>query len=119
MAFQTLDSSCNIKEGAMTYKIITEYIQAVAQQKPEVVSEIAREVQAQCSGRTEAVFEEDEVEGYNTDKQTCIKNAITDAVKETDFAKIWEEHKKDLEKLFDQIKACENEPSKWEQTKYV
>lgn len=106
----------------MTYKMISEYLRMVAQQKPEIISEIAREVQAQCSGLTEVSFE-DVVEETNADdklkKLKCIKDAITDAVKETDFAKIWDEYKRDLEKMFDQIKACKNEANKWEETKYV
>lgn len=37
-----------------------------------------------------------------------MKGAITHAVKETNFVKIWDEHKQDLGRLFDQIKACKN-----------
>lgn len=41
-------------------------------------------------------------------RMKCIINAIDDAVKSTDFNKVWEEYKNDLKNLEDRIKDCKN-----------
>lgn len=50
-------------------------------------------------------------------KIRCIADAITAAVKETDFAKKWLEQIEDLQKLFYRIESCKNEPNKFEEAK--
>lgn len=47
----------------------------------------------------------------------CIGEAITAAVKETDFEGVWDEYKRDLDRLYNRIKACKNESNKWEVVK--
>lgn len=51
------------------------------------------------------------------EKVKCISEAISDAVKETDYEPIWDEYKKELEKLHDKFKACKNEANIWEEIK--
>lgn len=109
---------CNMKEGVATYRLITDYLRLVAAQKPNLVSQIVREVQDKCSAyqSVEDIFdvEEIDVDGLEKnilDKVKCISNAITDGLKETDFEKPWNHLKKDLEKLAERLKACKNQPS--------
>lgn len=116
-------SSCNVKEGVATYKLVTEYIRLAAAENPQVIQEFARQIQARCSGQTYAELMRkfaitDETNGKKSvETIKCITDAINDAVKETDFNQIWEEYKKDLEKLQERIKSCKNESSKWEAAK--
>lgn len=115
--------SCNVKEGVATYKLVTEYIRLAAAENPQIIQEFARQIQAKCSGQTYAELMNkfaiaDETDGIKgVEKIKCITEAITDAVSETDFNKIWEEYRKDLEKLHERVKACKSESSKWEAAK--
>lgn len=45
------------------------------------------------------------------DKIKCIAEAITEAVKGTNYAKAWEEVKKQIAESFEHIKACKTEKS--------
>ncbi|XP_055306902.1 uncharacterized protein LOC129571162 [Sitodiplosis mosellana] len=118
---------CNVKEGVSTYKLVTEYLQLAAGENPQALQEFARQIQQRCSGQTYAELmaefaregETDGNQGNGVEKVKCITEAIGDAVKETDFNKIWEEYKKDLEQLHERVKACKNLPSKWEAAKCV
>lgn len=46
--------------------------------------------------------------GQDVSKIKCIAEAIDDAVKNTDFNKVWEEYSKDLANLENRIKDCKN-----------
>lgn len=112
-----------MKEGVATYRLVTEYIRLVAAENPQVIQEFIRQIQAKCSGQTYAELMRkfaiaDETNG-NKGVETikCITESITDAVKETDFNKIWDEYKNDLDKLQERIKSCKNESSQWDAAK--
>lgn len=117
-------SSCNVKEGVQSYKIINEYLQSIASQNPQIIPTFVSEYRRQCSGAaSEAIvdFFEDVNGGAETFKGAehleCISDAITAAVHETDFASVWEGYKKDLEAALERINACKQEENKWEAAK--
>lgn len=110
--------SCNIREGAATYRLVTEYVRLAVSEKPEIVQDLIQQIQETCSAQTDLAEEDFSIEARNpVERLRCIIEAITDAVKETDFQKIWEEYKKDLEQLLERLRGCRNEPSAWEQAK--
>lgn len=47
----------------------------------------------------------------------CISDAISDAIKNTNYQEEWEEYKKNVEKLRNHLKACKNEPTTTEVSK--
>lgn len=110
--------SCNLREGAATYRLVSEYVKLAVSEKPEIVQDLIQQIQERCSVQNELAEENNSVEEVNAiERIRCIIEATNDAVKETDFQKIWEEYKKDLEQLLERLKDCKNEASPWEQAK--
>ncbi|XP_055306879.1 uncharacterized protein LOC129571139, partial [Sitodiplosis mosellana] len=119
--------ACVASEAAATLQLTNDYIKLANAEKPQIMEEFESQIQQRCSGQTYAELmaefasegETDGNQGNGVEKVKCITEAIGDAVKETDFNKIWGEYKKDLEQLHERVKACKNLPSKWEAAKCV
>lgn len=94
----------------------------VAETKPEVVAIFAREIQQKCNAQHLEILTEFMGKAVNdvhdiVEKVKCIKEAISDAVAETEFSKIWEEYKEDLAKHFENLKGCKDESNIWQEIK--
>lgn len=98
---------CNIKQFFQTTKLLNEYGRAV--NNPEILREITQEVQKECNGQT--VDEIDAQASKTVEKIKCIAEAITEAVKETDYSKVWEEYKRRVAEKLEQVKACKAQKS--------
>lgn len=105
--------SCNVKNSVGTYKLVNEYLQLVAAEKPQVVQEIAREVQRKCSGQAVvrvAMIQAETLKGI--EKIKCITEAINEAVKGSDYSNAWDEYKQQLVEAGERIKACKASSNK-------
>lgn len=88
----------------------------IAPEHPQVVQQIAQEIQKQCSGQTAAkvaVLLHTET-AKNVGKVKCIVESISETVKGTDFSKGWEEYKRQVAEKFEQVKACKSKGSIFE-----
>lgn len=121
--FLQIDSEmfrCNIREGLLTYKLMGNYIGMMATENPKAVQDILRGVQQKCNGR-----KEDEIDvilkGTNEkDIQAqlkCMTDAISRAIRETDFEAIFEKTKRELMSVGERMKSCRTEQDTKEMAK--
>lgn len=112
--------SCNVKEGVRTYKLVIEYVRTATAEKPEFANRFVTEFRRNCAATSSFVllesFRKDD-DYKNIEHLKCIVDATNAAVKETDFEKIWEEYRSDIEKAFQRVKACKTQVNKWEAAK--
>jgi len=115
---------CNIKEGVASFSIVNEYIKLASAQDPTFVPDLINQYKETCGGGSSGV-EMFAVEGVKecvrrlSERIKCISEAISDAIKDTDFQKDWEEYKKNLDILRNHLKACKNEPTTSEAAKCI
>lgn len=53
------------------------------------------------------------------EKLNCVLNATTEAVIGTEFAKPWGKLRKDIRTYINNIFACKDEPTDWQEAKWV
>jgi len=114
---------CNLKEGIITYKLLTEYLHLAAAEKPSIINKLACEVEQGCSGYQFLFF----VEAHEVDNADriveilkCHSDAISEVVRLTYFEKPWNHYQKHLNTAYKQIKACEVlADDSWEATKCI
>lgn len=95
-----------------TFKIIFVYVRAAIAQNPEVVSKIVQEVPTKLVRQTFGESLETDTMAISNKivaKANCIAEAITDAIKQTDYAHTWDEHKLNLDRLFERILIWKNQ----------
>jgi len=118
---------CGIKRGLVTYRLINEYLREITSKKPAIVNELVHQLQEKCSSYKSSTedlldlddLEYDELSNNLLEKLKCYSEAITDGLKETDFAKPWDKLRSDLRKLADRVQACKKQSSLMEIAKCV
>lgn len=120
---------CNIKEGAAVYRLLSEYFRLVGAEKPSALLEIVHKVQEKCTAYQafEESYEIDEIDeviefgiiSSTIEKLNCVLNATTEALIGTEFAKPWEKLRKDIRTYVDNIFSCKDEPTDWQEAKWV
>lgn len=119
------DFRCNIREGVAIYKNLVDYMRLVATENPKVLQDFIRQVNQKCAGvKVENVLLAEGDKPNMSDKLKkiveklkCMSEAISEAVKGTDYEGVFEEIKKDMEKVGERMKACTAESSKLEAAK--
>lgn len=104
---------------------MADYIRDMNVKNPKTVKQFVRLVQKECQGQIEIeeaefdfMFEENE--GQNpAERIKCMIEAIRDAVKETDYEKIVEKMKQEMEEVGNRMKSCQTEQDRWEAAKWV
>lgn len=111
---------CNLKEGIITYKLLTEYLHLAAIEKPQIINKLACEVEQGCSGYQFLFF----VEAHEVEDAAriieilkCHSEAISEAVRLTYIEMTWKKYKNHLRDVYKQIKSCDHGSDKWEATK--
>lgn len=102
---------------------MADYIRDMNVKNPKTVDQFVRLVQKECQGQLEIeeaefdfMFEENE--GQNpAERIKCMIEAIRDAVKETDYEKIVEKMKQEMEEVGNRMKSCQTEQDRWEAAK--
>lgn len=113
---------CNLKEGIITYKLLTNYLHSAAVEKPQMINRLACEVEQGCSGYQFLFFvKAHEVE--NADRiieiLKCHSEAINETVRLTYIEMTWKRYQQHLKAAYKHIKSCERETDKWEATKCI
>lgn len=114
-----------MKAAVQSYRVFNTFMNTVDTENPEALQLYASEYRRKCSASNveeeSELFDEfisdNEYDYRGPDNLRCISNAITDAVHETDFARVWEEYRKDLDAAFERIDASKQELNKWESVK--
>lgn len=115
-----------MQKNADTNVFIDRYIREVSAENKKIIPDFIDIAQEKCFTNAFADVMNDlndngsdsiDINADIGEKLKCIIEAITDAFDQTGYEGIWKEYQKDLEKLHDHIKACKNEPSKWEAAK--
>ncbi|XP_055307702.1 uncharacterized protein LOC129571856 [Sitodiplosis mosellana] len=91
--------------------------------KWRLIKEINDKVSAECYEHTNFNDLENEADPSMArnieEKIKCTIEVTSEALKDTDYATIWEETKKELEKLHERIKACKSQASLLEVVKCI
>lgn len=111
--------SCQIKEGASTFIIITEYVKLAAAHDSKFVEYFVAHYKQHCEGKSADDVELFAVEEFSVlsnvqkliEKIKCISQAITETVHETDFEHVWTQAQHDFEKLQDGFRDCVKQSS--------
>lgn len=116
-----LHFSCKIRESIAIYKNYIEYLQLIAQQNPQALQDFIKGVNQKCAGQAldkfDIMFEEPMMSLGIVEKLKCVDNAISQAVKDSDYAYVYEELHKDLEQVANNIKACKTQSNALEKVK--
>lgn len=110
--------SCQSPNGLI---YLFDLFQIIQESKWGLIKEIKDKVAAECFGDATFFSLDDESEQSvaqkSAEKIKCIISVINEVLKDTDYAPIWEEYKKDLEELHKRIKECKNQSTHIEAAK--